>query len=131
MVALARAIADERGDDAAIIDETGTMTWAQFNERSNRALSALRERGHTAGGTVALIGGNRHEYLEASAALAHGGYIYPPINWHFTVDEVAYVLENSESTALIADAAFADLAMSAADKVDAVRDVIVFGDDVP
>jgi long-chain acyl-CoA synthetase len=131
MVALTRTIVDERGDDTAIVDETGSLTWAQFEERTNRCLNGLRALGHGSGSTIALLGGNRHEFLEVNAAVNHGGNICPPINWHFAPDEVAYILENSGATALVADAAFIDLAMTAADKVDAVRDVVVFGGDPP
>jgi len=127
MVVLARPIVDARGDDDAIIDETGTHSWTTFDERANRCLHALRALGHADGSTVALLAGNRHELFEVNAAVNHGGIVSPPLNWHLAPDEIAYILENSGASALVADAAFADLAMAAADRVDAVRDVIVFG----
>ncbi|HJR26675.1 MAG TPA: AMP-binding protein [Acidimicrobiales bacterium] len=130
MVTLAKAIVDVRGDDEAVVDPTGTWTWAEFDARANRCVDALRGLGHGAG-TVALLGGNRHETLEIHTAVNHAGITCPPLNWHFTADELAYILENSGASALVADAAFVDLALAAADKIDAVRDVIVFGGDAP
>jgi long-chain acyl-CoA synthetase len=130
MVALAQAIVDVRGDDDAVLDETGSWTWSEFNLRANRCLDALRGLGH-GGGTVALLGGNRHETLEVQTAINHGGIVCPPLNWHFTADELAYILDNSGASAVIVDAAFADLGLAAADKVAAVRDVVVFGGDAP
>jgi long-chain acyl-CoA synthetase len=123
--------ATARPDEVAVIDETGQWTWAEHNARVNRLLSGLRGLGHGAGSTVGLLVSNRHEYLEASSALTHGGYVYPPINWHFSIDEIAYVLHDSGAEALIADAAFADQAMAAAAQVDRVRTVVVLGGEVP
>ena len=42
--------------------------------------------------------------------------VWVPINWHFSVDEVAYVLENSRADAILADADFGDTAGAAADQ---------------
>ncbi len=89
------------------------MTWRAFDERVNRFLNGLRDRGHQAGTTVAMLCGNRSEFLEVTSALFHGGYLYPPINWHFTATEVAYILDDSGATVLIADDRYLDLAHQA------------------
>ncbi len=131
MVALAKAVVDVRGDDDAVIDEHGRWSWAEFDARANRCVHALRELGHGAGSTVSFLGTNRHEALEVYTAVNHGGITCPPLNWHLTAEEIAYILDNSGSTALIADAAHLGVALEAADKVDAVSDVIVLGGEAP
>jgi long-chain acyl-CoA synthetase len=131
MVVLARAIVDERGDGDAIIDDTGTFSWGQLNERTNRCLHGLRDLGQGAGTTVALLSGNRHEFFEVTGATGHGGMVCTPINWHLAVDEVAYVLENSKASLVAADAAFAELAMAAADKAGTIDNIVVFGGETP
>ena len=39
------------------------------------------------------------------------GVLVVPVNWHWVTDEVAYVLDNSGAKALLADAAFAEVAV--------------------
>ena len=103
-----------RPDGPALIDEHGTTTWAELNERANRLIHAVRAAGVPAGGVVAAMLPNRREYLELFAAAAHGSFLVVPINWHWVTDEVAYVLENSGATVLVADVRFADVATAAA-----------------
>jgi long-chain acyl-CoA synthetase len=54
------------------------------------------------------------------------GAVTVPINWHFSVDEIAYVLQNSGATALVADVEFAEKAAAAAEEAG-VRIRIAFG----
>jgi long-chain acyl-CoA synthetase len=107
---------EQRGDELALVDELGSWTWAELDVRLNRLVHALRGAGLGLGDTVALMGGNRHEWCEVAAACTANGMVVVPVNWHFSADEVAYVLENSGATALVADAAFAGSALPAAEQ---------------
>ena len=106
----------ERGDDLAIVDEFGQWTWRQFNERVNRLLDGLRGLGLGLGHTMCIVGNNRHEWLEAFSAASNMGLVVVPVNWHFSADEIAYVLENSGADAIVADAEFAEAALAAAEQ---------------
>lgn len=128
MARLSAALAASRGDETAIIDDDGSVTWRAFDERVNRCLDGLRHRGHQAGATVAVLCGNRSEFLEITGALFHGGYLYPPINWHFTPPEVAHILADSGASLLIADDRYLDLAVAAIALCDRPIDLIVLGD---
>ncbi|MDJ0770784.1 MAG: AMP-binding protein [Ilumatobacter sp.] len=127
MARLSAPHASSRGGEAAVIDDAGSLTWREFDERVNRCLDGLRARGHEAGSTVALLCGNRREFLEASSALFHGGYLFPPVNWHFSAAEVAYVLGDSGASAVVVDGEFIDLALAAVDRLGAPIDVVVTG----
>ena len=105
-----------RGDELAIADEFGSWTWSEFDARLNQLTHGLRGLGLGLGDTVALLGNNRHEWAEVASVGASIGVITVPVNWHFSVDEVAYVLENSSATAIVADAEFADTAAAAAER---------------
>ena len=131
MVRLSSQLASTRSDQIAIVDDTGSTTWHEYDERVNRCLNGLRDRGHSPGETVALLCGNRREFLEANGALFHGGYLFPPINWHFAPAEVAHILDDSGAVAVIVDDAYADLAVAADRLLDRTIDVIVMGADVP
>jgi long-chain acyl-CoA synthetase len=54
------------------------------------------------------------------------GMVLVPVNWHFSSEEIAYVLENSGATVIVGDAEFADTVRAAADAAGvAIR--IAFG----
>lgn len=108
-----RRLAD-RGDDLAIVDEFGQWTWAEYDRRVNRLIHGLRGLGLTMGDTLCVLGNNRHEWLEAFAAGSNLGLVMVPVNWHFSTEEIAYVIENSGARAIVGDAEFADTAREAA-----------------
>jgi long-chain acyl-CoA synthetase len=106
------------GDEIAVIDEFAELTWGETDARTNQLVTALRGLGLGTGDVVGLLGGNRHEWTETLAAGLHTSAVVVPINWHFSVDEIAYVLENSGASALVADAEYADQAAAAAEQAD-------------
>jgi long-chain acyl-CoA synthetase len=97
----------------AIIDETGERSWAELDARANRLINGLRALGLRAGDVIAVYAGNRREYYEIMAAAGHAGLLYVPVNWHFTPDELAYVLANSGAKVLFADVRFIATATAA------------------
>ncbi|OWY58825.1 hypothetical protein B7486_77895, partial [cyanobacterium TDX16] len=121
------------GDDAALVDERGETTWADFDERTNRLIHGLRDAGVPPGATVALMSGNRRELFEATAACGHAGWLIVPVNWHWTADELAYVLDDSDAVALLVEDQFAQVAVDAfADqKTSRCTTRVVVGDEVP
>jgi long-chain acyl-CoA synthetase len=91
---------------AALIDSDGESSWGAFNDRVNRLINGLRGLGLGAGDVISIYAGNGRAYYELMAAAGHAGITFVPVNWHFTPEELAYVVANSESKLLIADAAF-------------------------
>jgi long-chain acyl-CoA synthetase len=114
-------IADERGDEAALIDEFGETSWSDFDLRVNRLVHALRDAGVRSGDAFAVLSGNRREYFEVMAAATHSGTRFVPVNWHFHAEEVAYVLDDSDSKALLVGARFSQLAAEATARRDAPK----------
>ena len=104
-----------RGEQLALVDEFASYTWSEFNTRQNRLVHGLRGLGLGVGDTIALLGNNRHEWIETLSASGLIGTVLVPVNWHFSVDEIAYVLQNSGATALVADAEFSEHAAAAAE----------------
>ena len=107
-----------REDVPALIDEIGSTTWGDFDRRVNRLIHGLRTAGLAPGDVFATFCGNRREFFEIMTAAAHGGWLYVPVNWHFTAEELAYVVENSDSKLLIADARFEDVVREALSRDD-------------
>jgi long-chain acyl-CoA synthetase len=113
MAQLTAPIAARKGAEPALIDEFGTTSWAELNERVNRTIHALRGRGLVVGDTIALLAGNRRELFEVTVAAQHGGWIVVPVNWHWVAEELAYVLDDSDAKALIVDGQFREVAVAA------------------
>lgn len=103
----------ERGDELALADDHGESTWAQLADRTARLVNVLRAGGLAPGDTFALMMGNRREAFEAFWAAAHLGVTYVPVNWHWTADELAYVIEDAGCRALLVDERFAEVATTA------------------
>jgi long-chain acyl-CoA synthetase len=118
MARLITAFAETRADSPALIDESGSTTWAELNGRVNRLIHALRHMGLKTGDTFSAYCGNRREYFEVMMAASHAGWRYAPVNWHFTPEELSYVVANSDSKALIADVRFRDAARDALERHD-------------
>ena len=126
--------AEAKPDVPALIDDIGITDWDDFNARTNRLIHALRAAGLQTGDTFSAFCGNRREYFEIMMAAAHGGWMFVPVNWHFTAEELAYVAENSDSKALIADARFVDTVTEAVARSDfpaMTTRVLIDAEDLP
>jgi len=119
-VQLAAQMLEQRPDEIAMADESGSWTWRQVNERVNRLIHGLRGLGLEVGDPIALLSNNRHEFLEVNAAVSHGGWVLVPVNWHLVADEVAYILSDSGAKALVTESDFLDVATDAAKRTGAI-----------
>ena len=83
----------------------------EFEDRIARAATALQRLGIGAGDSVAILLRNDRAFLEASLAAQRIGAYAVPVNWHFHVDEIAYVLADCDAKVIIGHAdLLADLA---------------------
>ncbi len=90
----------------AIWDRFGEHTYAKVNAQSNRLARVLREAGLKPGDAVALFSTNRAEFVETLNAARRTGLRVTPVNWHLKADEIAYILNDCEARALIAETRF-------------------------
>ncbi|MBP6878658.1 MAG: AMP-binding protein [Phenylobacterium sp.] len=98
------AWAVERPDAVAVYDPDGKAhTFRQINASANQLARLLRQRGLNTGDAVALICSNRCEFIEALAATRRAGLRLTPINWHLTAQEIAYIVEDCDAKAVIAE----------------------------
>jgi long-chain acyl-CoA synthetase len=97
-------------DSTALIVEDGqTISYGQLYARSQRVAALMYEAGLRRGDGVALILPNRREFLEITWGCQLSGLYYSAVNTHFTADEVAYVVGDSEARAVFIDASIPEL----------------------
>ncbi len=101
-------------DAPAIVSEHGDRTFAQLDTAANRFANALYDIGLRPGDGVALICGNRPEFVEVITACARSGLRFTPVNFHLTGAEAGYIVHNCGARVLVADAAQRATALGAA-----------------
>src|ERR1700704_2432509 len=91
---------------------------------------ALRARGVEPFDPVATLTRNSAELFQTLLAIFQGGWQYVGLNTHLTADEVGYILADSGAKALVADAAFGEVARKAAEtaRVPVAGRIAVGGD---
>lgn len=90
------------------------VSYAEFEARSNRLAHLLRDQGLVHGDHYSVFMENNDRYLESCAAGERTGLYYTCINSYLTADEVAYIIQNSESQILITSRAKQEVALAAA-----------------
>jgi len=123
-----RELAEADPGRPAVIDEYAELTRSQLNERVNRLVNGLRSAGVGPGDVVAILAGNRHEYVETVLACGVSSWILVPLNWHLTAEELAYILDDSGARALVADTEFAATAAEAVKEAPGVTVRLAVGD---
>jgi long-chain acyl-CoA synthetase len=89
------------------------VTYAELERRSNRLAHLLRASGLGRLDHYAVFMESNARYVECCSAGERAGLYYTCINSYLTPDEVAYILDNSESRILITSAAKRDIALQA------------------
>jgi long-chain acyl-CoA synthetase len=78
-------------------------SYAEFDAAVNRAANLLLSLGVGKGDKVSLLMANSPEYVISYFACWKIGAVAGPVNSHLKSEELAFVLDNSESVALITD----------------------------
>src|SRR5579863_850867 len=106
----------ERADQPALImAQSGqTVTYSELGARSNRLAHLLRAHGLQRLDHFSIFMENHPRYVEACAAGERAGLYYTCVNSFLTAEELAYILTNSESKALLTSRAKLEIAREAA-----------------
>jgi acyl-CoA synthetase (AMP-forming)/AMP-acid ligase II len=81
-------------------------TYGQFFDRVNGLSHSLKRLGVKKDEKVAILHPNCHYFLEAYFGIAQIGAVSVPINYRLSAREIAFILQDSESTVLIVDPIF-------------------------
>lgn len=123
---------DHPDQPAIIMGATGeTMTYGEYEARSNRAAHLLRAAGLKRGDHIAVLMENSTRMLEIAAAAERTGLYFTLINTYLQPDEVAYIVANSKSRLLFTSAACRPAAEAAAANCPDLERMFITGQGTP
>lgn len=114
-------------DKAALVVDGQRHTYAQLNQRVERLAATLQARGVQRGDRVALFMDNHAEMVVSIFAVLRMGGVFMPINPLTKHDKLAYLLNDSQATALIAQGALASVYRHALSQSPSVHTALVVG----
>ena len=117
-----------RPDAVAVCFGDRQQTFGQFADRVARLAGALQSLGVQPNDRVAMLALNSDRYLEYLMAVPWAGAVLNPCNIRWTAAEITYSLDDSGSTVLIFDDAFAAVAAAIRASAKTVRTFICAGD---
>jgi long-chain acyl-CoA synthetase len=124
--ALGRTAARLPGKPALLSGEQG-VTYAELDERVDRAAAALARLGLRPGDRVALLAGNGPPFVEAVFGAWRAGLVAVPLNVAFTADEVTHILRDSGARAVVSGEAFLGMLDGLRGSLPGLEQVVVAG----
>lgn len=97
------------GEEMAVNDLTRQFSRRELFLRAMNLASYFREQGLKVDDHIAVLVGNRVEYVEILLASAIAGLWLTPVNWHLAKAEIEYVLKDSECRLLLLEPKFSTL----------------------
>jgi len=96
--------AERHPEKTALVYGGQRLSYAQVEAKANRLANALRERGVRRGDRVAIYLNNSIELVVAMFATLKTGAIFVAVNRAMKLEKLAYILNNCQAVALVADA---------------------------
>jgi acyl-CoA synthetase (AMP-forming)/AMP-acid ligase II len=101
-------------DDPAIVDEVGTLTFAEVDRRTNALARAFQENGVEEGDGVAIMCRDHRWFIETTVALSKIGANALLYNTQFAGPQLEEVTEREQPAAVVYDEEFAEVVEGAA-----------------
>ncbi len=110
---LPRRTANRFPDKLALVDGDTRLTFAELEALISRTTAALDAAGLQKGDRLALLSHNCWQFVVLSFATARLGVTLVPVNFMLGPDEIAYILDHSESSAFVVEEALVKTAEAA------------------
>ncbi len=117
----------QKPDAAALRFAGRERSYRELVGRVARLAGALQALGMRAGDRVAMLSLNSDVYVEYQFGVAWGGGVLNPCNIRWSAAEIIYTLQDSASSILIVDEAFAAMAAQIVREVGSIAHVIYAG----
>ena len=118
-------------DKIAVIYDDTRISFGELNKRVNSLVHGLWDMGIKKGDRVAVLADVCHQYVEIGLAAPKGGMIVVPINYRFTPEELAYVVNDSGAETIFVADELKDMFDSMRPHLKAVKNVIAIGEPSP
>ncbi len=114
MALVASLLAVERPEEIALRDEARAMGWAEVDDALNRVANGLRALDLGPAARVAVFAENACETVLAHLGGLLAGASTVPVNFHLKVEEVAYILADSQARVVFVGPETLEVGMQAA-----------------
>ena len=131
MFNLARSLdrnADRTPDEDAVIFRDTRLSHRQLLDRVNALAAAFREAGVGKGDIVALLMGNRPEFLESALAVNRVGAAFLPLNVRLAEPELEYIIRHAGAVAIVTEPGFAAPVAAISGRLTTPWTVVMTGD---
>lgn len=108
-------------DSAALIFDGSMITYRELTQRTRRLAHGLRSLGVDHGSRISYIGSNHPAALEMMFAAGMLGATYLPINPRLTVDEIRFILSDSDCSTVVFGPDHSEIARTLQDAVGAPK----------
>jgi 3-oxocholest-4-en-26-oate---CoA ligase len=122
-------VVDAVPDRLALVAGDQRRTYRELDERANRLAHHLAASGIRAGQHVAVLSWNRAEWVEAELAAYKLRCPVINVNYRYVAEELRYLLENSETVAVIHEPEFEGVLDEIAHHLPRLRLRLAIGDD--
>jgi fatty-acyl-CoA synthase len=120
-------------DKTAIFWRDRRLSFAELDQRMNRAGAGLKRRGITRGSSVVIMMRNRPEFLEVQGGAGRFGAAAVSVSWRSTPAELVYLAQHCGAKAIVFEADLWHTVEQAKKNLPSLsdRDYIAVGADVP
>ena len=106
-------------------------TYAQLNERANRAANFMRQHYDLQkGDRVSILALNSVTYVDLLFGLGKIGAIFAPLNWRLTSRELTYIINNCQPKVLIVGPEFVPIVEEMRDRIQVPHFLALEGADI-
>ncbi|MBB2909773.1 long-chain acyl-CoA synthetase [Streptosporangium becharense] len=92
---------------AAVVTD-GTVTYGELHERVNQVSHGLLARGVRPGDPVVTVLPNGVEAVTMMLATYQIGAYHVPVNWHYTAEEIGYIVADCDARTVVATERYGD-----------------------
>ena len=120
--------AARHGEKTALVTASRTLSYRELDDLSTAFAGALRGRGIDDGDRVSIYSQNRWEWVVAYHGIVKAGAVVNPINVMLTAEEVAFVLNDCGSRAIVTSGDKAPAIVGLREQATGLETVVSFDD---
>jgi 3-oxocholest-4-en-26-oate---CoA ligase len=125
------SVADAIPEHTALVQDDRRRSWREFDERAARLAAALRDLGLGPDSKVAFYLYNSNEYLETLFATFKLRAVPANVNYRYTEQELAYLLDNSDAEVVVFHGSLGERVGRVHDQAPKLRAAVQVGDGTP